>query len=153
MKVHCLALIVALAALAHSAGAQAPSINGTWSGNWTPTGGVPERRKIQHRDRLFWIALKSLWKEWKSALVIVRPETVISWQRNRSKQYSWRLSQPKCPALPRVSAKSARSSRSRPPQNPLWGAPRVHGELKLGFEISERTVSRLIVLTENHIGT
>jgi hypothetical protein len=49
VKVQCLALIVALASLAHSAGAQAPSINGTWSGNWTPKGGVPDAVTIELR--------------------------------------------------------------------------------------------------------
>ena len=39
------------------------------------------RPRLHRRDRLFWIALRTLWKNWKSALVIVRPETVISWQQ------------------------------------------------------------------------
>jgi putative transposase len=52
-----------------------------------------KRPKMRRRDRLFWIGLKSIWKQWKSALVIVRPETMISWQRNRFKRYWWRLSQ------------------------------------------------------------
>ena len=49
VQVQCLALIVAFAALAHSAGAQAPSINGTWSGNWMPKGGVPDAVTIELR--------------------------------------------------------------------------------------------------------
>jgi hypothetical protein len=64
-------------------------------------------------DRLFWIALKRIWKDWRGALVIVRPETVISWQRKRFKRYWWRLSQPKVVANPvclhRPSARSALS--------------------------------------------
>src|SRR6266550_8545062 len=48
-----------------------------------------KRPRLHRRDRLFWIGLRTIWKEWKSALVIVRPETVISWQRNRFKSY-WR---------------------------------------------------------------
>src|SRR5215813_2432278 len=47
-----------------------------------------KRPKLYSRDRLFWIALRMIWKDWKSALVIVRPETVISWQRNRFKRLS-----------------------------------------------------------------
>ena len=45
-----------------------------------------KRPRLHRRDRLFWIGLKTIWKEWRSALVIVRPETVISWQRNRFKR-------------------------------------------------------------------
>src|SRR5439155_11581502 len=56
-----------------------------------------KRPRLHRRDRLFWIGLRTIWKEWKSALVIVRPETVISWLRNRFKRYWWRLSQPKTP--------------------------------------------------------
>ena len=41
-----------------------------------------KRPKLHARDRLFWIVLRIIWKDWKSALMIVRPETVISWQRN-----------------------------------------------------------------------
>jgi len=76
--------------------------------------------------------------------VIVRPETVIEWQRRRFKRYWWKLSQPKPPGRPRVSAEIRALVRNMAAANPLWGAPRVHGELlKLGIEISERTVSRL----------
>src|SRR5437773_5439744 len=38
-----------------------------------------KRPRLHRRDRLFWIGLRTIWTNWKSALVIVRPETVISW--------------------------------------------------------------------------
>src|SRR5215813_6014828 len=104
-----------------------------------------KRPRLRDRDRLFWIALKRIWKDWRSALVIVQPETVISWQRKRFKRYWWRLSRPKGPGRPRIHLEIRKLVRSMASVNPLWGAPRVHGELlKLGFEISERTVSRLM---------
>ena len=104
-----------------------------------------KRPRLHRRDRLFWIALRTIWKNWKSALVIVRPETVISWQRKRFKQYWWRLSQAKGPGRPPMSTEIRKLIRTMATANPLWGAPRVHGELlKLGFELSERTVSRLM---------
>jgi putative transposase len=106
-----------------------------------------ERRqpRLLDCDRLFWIALKRIWKAWRGALVIVRPETVISWQRKRFKRYWWRLSQPKGPGRPRVHFEIRKLIRTMAAANPIWGAPRIHGELlKLGFEISERTVSRLM---------
>jgi putative transposase len=104
-----------------------------------------KRPKLRRWDRLFWIGLRAIWKDWKSALVIVRPETVISWQQKRFKRYWWRLSQSKGPGRPRVSSEIRTLISNMAAANPLWGAPRVHGELlKLGYEISERTVSRLM---------
>ena len=104
-----------------------------------------KRPRLRDRDRFFWIALKRIWKDWRTALVIVQPETVISWQRKRFKRYWWSLSQPKGPGRPRASLEIRKLVRTMATANPLWGAPRVHGELlKLGFEISERTVSRLM---------
>jgi len=93
------------------------------------------------------MALKKIWKDWKTALVIVQPETVISWQRKR---YWWRLSRPKGPGRPRVLSEIRSLVRTMAAANPIWGAPRIYGELlKLGFEISERTVSRLMPRDRN----
>src|SRR5438270_5794854 len=104
-----------------------------------------KRPRLHRRDRLFWIGLRTIWKNWKSVLAIVRPETVISWQRKRFKRYWWRLSQAKGPGRPPMSTEIRKLVRTMAAANVLWGAPRIHGELlKLGFEISERTVSRLI---------
>jgi putative transposase len=103
------------------------------------------RPKLFRRDRLFWIVLSRICKEWKSALMVVQPDTVVSWQRKRFKRYWWKLSQPKGPGRPQVRAEICILIRKMAAANPLWGAPRVHGELlKLGFDISERTVSRLM---------
>ena len=52
-----------------------------------------KRPRLRDRDRLFWIALKKIWKNWRAALAFVQPETVIGWQRKRFKRYWWRLSQ------------------------------------------------------------
>jgi len=103
------------------------------------------RPKLRHHDRLFWIVLMKIWKQWRTALVIVQPTTVVSWQRRRFKQYWSRLSQKKGPGRPQVSTELRKLVRTMASSNVTWGAPRIHGELlKLGFEISERTVSRLM---------
>src|SRR5215469_13947901 len=103
------------------------------------------RPRLRDRDRIFWITLQRLWKDWRSALVFVQPETVTGWQRKRFKRYWWRLSQSKGPGRPRVDSEIRKLVRTMAGANPIWGAPRIHGELqKLGFEISERTVSRLM---------
>jgi putative transposase len=104
-----------------------------------------QRPKLKDRDRLFWIGLRMIWQDWKSALVIVRPETVISWHRKRFRRYWWKLSQHKQPGRPRTRAEIRQLIHDMATANPTWGALRVHGELKkLGFRISERTVSRLM---------
>ena len=78
-------------------------------------------------------------------LVIVKPETVIGWHRKGFRLY-WTWKSRRCrggrPPIPRdVRALISRMSR----ENPLWGAPRIHGELlKLGIEVSEATVSKYL---------
>jgi len=77
--------------------------------------------------------------------VIVQPETVLDWQRKRFKRYWCQLSQNKNPGRPRRGADIRKLVKAMAEANLSWGAPRIHGELlKLGIEISERTVSRLM---------
>ena len=101
--------------------------------------------RIRPTDRLFWVCLRKVWKEWKSALVIVRPETVLDWQRRRFRRYWSQLSRHTNPGRPRTNADIRKLVKTMTEANVGWGAPRIHGELlKLGIEVSERTVSRLI---------
>jgi putative transposase len=104
-----------------------------------------KRPRLSLWDRLFWIGMMMLWKDWGSALMIVRPETVMEWQRKRFKRYWSKLSQRKGPGRPPVSSEIRKLVRTMAAANVIWGAPRIHGELlKLGFKISERTVARLM---------
>jgi len=102
------------------------------------------RPKLTRWDRLFWLTLRRLWSRWASALLIVKPETVVSWHRAGFRWY-WRfLSRPR-PGRPKITAQLQRLIRLMATENPNWGAPRIHAELlKLGFEISECTVSRYL---------
>ena len=84
--------------------------------------------------------------EWRSALVIVKPDTVIAWHRKAFRLFwTWKVrrGKPGRPALsPEVRAPIRRMSR----ENPGWGAPRIHGELlKLGIDIGETSVSKYLV--------
>ena len=88
-----------------------------------------KRPKLILMDRLLWAWLSHVWRDWRSALAIVHPETVIAWHR-RSFRLFWvwkiRRGQPGRPALPReVRDLIRRMCR----ENPTWGAPRIHGEL------------------------
>jgi hypothetical protein len=102
-----------------------------------------KRPKLTTADRLLWAWLCRVWPEWRSALVIVKPDTVISWQRKAFRLFwTWksRYDRPGRPAVPHdVRALIRRISR----ENPLWGAPRIHGELlKLGIDVGETSVSK-----------
>ena len=100
------------------------------------------RPRLNNCDRLFWLTPRSVWSRWASALVVVKPETVIGWHRAGFRLY-WRLRSRG--GGRRVGADVFESVRRMARENPCWGAPRIHGELlKLGFQISERTVSRYL---------
>jgi transposase InsO family protein len=102
-----------------------------------------KRPKIQMTDRLFWVLLFRLWTGWRQSLVIVKPDTVVRWHRNGFKLF-WKFKS-KGLGRPQVSREIRDLVRKMAAANPIWGAPRIHGELlKLGFEVSERTVSNLM---------
>ena len=103
------------------------------------------RPRLRKGDRLFWMWLSMTWKNWRGALIIVKPETVVSWHRRAFRLFwSW-LSRRRWSGRPGVSSEVRHLVGKMAAANPFWGAPRIHGELlKLGIEISERTVSRLM---------
>jgi putative transposase len=103
------------------------------------------RPKVRRSDRLFWVALSRVWAGWRQALVIVTPETVLRWQRRRFREYWTKLSDRPNGGRPQVHAEIKALIIRMATANPLWGAPRIHGELlKLGISVAERTVSRLM---------
>jgi putative transposase len=103
------------------------------------------RPKLRTTDRLFWVALARVWAGWRQSLVIVTPDTVLRWQRRRFGEHWAKLSGRPTVGRPPVNADILALVRKMAAANPLWGAPRIHGELlKLGIEVAERTVSRLI---------
>ena len=108
------------------------------------------RPSLRPTDRIFWVWLSKIWTGWREALIIVKPETVIAWHRQAFRFY-WRwLSRRKSIGRPTVSAEVRTLIKQMTQANPLWGAPRIHGELlKLGIDISERSVSRLMPKVRN----
>src|SRR5215467_3458106 len=102
------------------------------------------RRRLSSLHKLFWIALRSRWSGWRRPLVLVKPRTVVAWHRAGFRLY-WRwLSRAKRVGGRKPVSKSVQALIFRmASENPTWGAPRIHGELlKLGFDLSEPTVSR-----------
>jgi putative transposase len=97
-------------------------------------------------DKLLWVLASRLWAGWKEALILVSPETVVRWHRAGFTMY-WRIiSRVRRVAGRKHIPKEARDLIFRMvAENPTWGAPRIHGELlMLGFDLSERTISRWI---------
>jgi putative transposase len=98
-------------------------------------------------DRVFWITLRHLWSGWRRPLSYIRADTVVRWHRERFRRFWARLSRVNRrrrgrPAMP---VEIRRLIERMIVSNPLWRAPRIHGELKmLGVAISERTVSRIL---------
>jgi putative transposase len=91
------------------------------------------------------VLFANAWRGWRSALVLVQPETVFSWHRDWLR-HRWARSSGRTRAGRRALDQELRTLIAEmAAANPLWGAPCIHGELrKLGIEISERTVSRLL---------
>src|SRR5215469_9945464 len=95
-------------------------------------------------DKALWILAHRFWAGWKQVLIVVTPETVVRWHRAGFRWYWSVISKVRKPVGRRRTSKQVRDLICQMmAENPTWGAPRIHGELlMLGFDISERTVSR-----------
>ena len=102
----------------------------------------PAHLPLTSWDRAFWAFVLRRLPGWRQSLVIVRPETVIAWRRQAFRLFWRRKSQA---GRPSARAEVRQLIRKMASENPTWGGPRIHGELlKLGFDVSERTVSRYL---------
>src|ERR1700690_516546 len=100
------------------------------------------RPRLNNLDRWFWLVLRRLWSRWAEVLILVKPETVVDWHRAGFQLY-WRLRSRG--GGRKIGGDVFEIVRRLACENPSWGAPRIHGELlKLGLDISERTVSRYL---------
>ena len=108
----------------------------------TRQGRVP----LNRTDRIFWVWLSKVWSNWRSALLIVNPETVIAWHRKGFRLYWTWKSRSRSPGRPKVPQDVRDLIRKMSIANPIWGAPRIHGELlKLGIDVSETTVAKYML--------
>jgi putative transposase len=104
-----------------------------------------KRPAISTKDRLFWVWLSRIWSEWRAPLLIVKPDTVIGWHRKGFRLFWTKLSRRKIGGDPSANSQIRALVKQMTQASPLWGAARINGELlKLGIDISERSVSRLM---------
>jgi len=101
-----------------------------------------KRPRLRKVDRIFWLWLARSWSRWRDSLIVVKPETVVRWHRQGFKYY-WAWKSRHKGGRPAVAREVRDLIRRMSRSNPLWGAPRIHGELqKLGIDIAQTTVSK-----------
>jgi hypothetical protein len=102
----------------------------------------PKRPTFGMLDRLIFAGLYRLAPKVLGALAIVKPETVIKWHRAGFRSY-WRWKSRRRGGRPTVAPEIRKLIREMSIANPLWGAPRIHGELlKLGIDIGQTSVAK-----------
>jgi putative transposase len=102
----------------------------------------PRRLRLNNPDRWLWAWLSHVWRDWRTALVIVKPETVVGWHRKGFRLF-WTWKSRRRIGRPRVSSEARALIRRMALENPLWGAPRIHGELlKIGVQVSHASVAK-----------
>ena len=101
------------------------------------------RLRLFCADRLLWVWLYRIWPRALHAMVLVKPATVVQWHRRGFRLY-WRWqSRSRQIGRPKTSTEIRQLIRQMSMANPIWGAPRIHGELLiLGIEVSQATVGR-----------
>jgi hypothetical protein len=101
---------------------------------------LKKRPKLTSMDRLLWVSLSRIWRDWRSTLAIVKPQTVVAWHRMGFRLFwTWKVRRGQRGRL--LIARETRDLiRRMCRENPTWGAPRIHGEL--GIDIGESSVTK-----------
>jgi transposase InsO family protein len=103
------------------------------------------RVRLTNHDRWFFIQLYRWFPAILKVLTIIRPETLVRWHRAGFLRY-WRWKSRRRGGRPQIETELRALIRRMSVENPLWGAPRIHGELlKLGFEVAQSSVAKYMV--------
>ncbi len=101
-----------------------------------------QRPRLRTRDKLLWVLVRWLWRDWRRHLVLVRPETVVGWHRQGWRLF-WRWRSRAPGGRPRLGTEVRELIARMARENPAWGSERIRGELlKLGIAVSKRSVQR-----------
>jgi putative transposase len=102
----------------------------------------PQRIRLTAADRALWIWLSRIWSGWSTATMLVKPATVVAWHRQGFRLF-WTWKSGRRLGRPRIPTEVRSLIRTMSEANPLWGAPRIHGELlKLDINISQAAVAK-----------
>ena len=103
------------------------------------------RIRLTNGDRLFFIQLYRWFPSVLKVITVIRPETLVRWHRAGFRQY-WRWKSRSFGGRPQIDTELRALIQQMSIENPLWGAPRIHGELlKLGFEVAQASVAKYMV--------
>src|SRR5215813_7292669 len=103
---------------------------------------APSKPRLTVADRLLFVWLCRLFPSLRDAITIVQPDTVLRWHRSGFRLY-WRWKSRSRGGRPKIAIEVRSLIRQMSVENPLWGAPRIHGELlKLGIEVAQSTVAK-----------
>ena len=103
------------------------------------------RVRLTNSDRLFFIQLYRWFPSVLKVITVIRPETLVRWHRAGFRRY-WRWKSRLLGGRPQIDTELRALIRQMSSENPVWGAPRIHGELlKLGFEVAQSSVAKYMV--------
>jgi len=106
---------------------------------------VRGRVRLTNNDRLFFVQLYRWFPSVLRVMTVIHPETLVRWHRAGFRCY-WRWKSRAVGGRPQIEADLRVLIRRMSVENPLWGAPRIHGELlKLGFQVAQSTVAKYMV--------
>ena len=106
---------------------------------------VRGRARLTNNDRWFLIQLYRWFPSILQVVAIVQPQTLVRWHRAGFRRY-WRWKSRSRGGRPQIETDLRALIRRMSIENPLWGAPRIHGELlKLGFEVAQSSVAKYMV--------
>jgi hypothetical protein len=106
---------------------------------------MPHRLRLRGSDRALMVCMTWLWPGLLGLSRVVQPDTILRWHRAGFRAY-WRWKSRARSGRPPLDRELRELIRRMSKENPLWGAPRIHGELlKLGFEVAESTVSKYMI--------
>src|SRR5439155_25681540 len=106
---------------------------------------MPDRPRLTNNDRWFFIQIYRWFPSILQVLTIIRPETLVRWHRAGFRCY-WRWKSLRRGGRPQIETELRALIRRMSIENPLWGAPRIHGELlKLGFAVAQSSVAKYMV--------
>ena len=91
---------------------------------------IRQTPRLRQRDRILWVWLSRFWANWRSCMIIVKPDTVVRWHRDGFRLY-WRWKSRSKPGRPRIHAEIRKLIRPMSRDNATWGSPRIQSELAL----------------------